>query len=53
MFDILEVQEIVGGDPAPGVGVALLQPVLEHTLLSPDLLVAPLGALAEQSAHIC
>ena len=51
---LLDVQEVVGGDPAPGVGVPLLQPVLEHALLSPDLLMRPLApALAEQSAHVC
>ena len=51
----MDVQEVVGGDSAPGVGVALMQPVLEHALLSPDLLMGPLGgapALAEQSAHV-
>ena len=51
---LLDVQEVVGGDPAPGVGVPLLQPVLEHALLSPDLLMRSLApALAEQSAHVC
>ena len=54
MIHLLDVQEVVGGDSAPGVGVPLLQPVLEDTLLSPDLLMGPLGApgLAEQSAHV-
>ena len=51
---LLDVQEVVGGDPAPGVGVPLLQPVLEHALLSPNLLMRSLApALAEQSAHVC
>ena len=55
VFDVLDVEEVVGGDPSPGVGLVVVsQPVLELGLLSPDLLMGPLGApgLAEQSAHV-
>ena len=51
MFDI---QEIVGGDPTPGVRVVLLgQSVLKLGLLSPHLLRPGALALAQQSSHDC
>ena len=48
---LLDVEEIVGGDAAPGVRVLPLQPVLEDALLAPHLLALAPAALAEQSAH--
>ena len=54
MFDILEVQEIVGGDPTPGVRVMLLgQSVLKLRVLSPHLLRPGALTLAQQSSHGC
>ena len=53
VFDVLDVEEVVGGDPSPGVCLVVVsQPVLELGLLSPDLLSAwrPLP-LAKQSSH--
>ena len=48
---LLDVEEVVGGDAAPGVRVLALQPVLEDALLAPDLLALAPAALAEQPAH--
>lgn len=48
---LLDVEEVVGGDAAPGVRVLALQPVLEDALLAPDLLAVAPAALAEQPAH--
>ena len=48
---LLDVEEVVGGDAAPGVRVLALQPVLEDALLAPHLLAVTPAALAEQSAH--
>ena len=52
MFDILEVQEIVGGDPTPGVRLMLpSQSVLKLAVLPPDLLRPGALPLAQQSSH--
>ena len=48
---LLDVEEVVGGDAAPGVRVLALQPVLEDALLAPHLLALAPAALAEQPAH--
>ena len=53
MFDVLDVEEVIGGDSPPGVRVVLVgQPVLKLRVLSPDLLTSRGAlALAKQSSH--
>ena len=53
MLNILYVQEVVRGDPSPGVWMFLLgQTVLKVWLLSPDLLRSGALALPKQSSHL-